>query len=336
MIDTPQTPKPPAGPPAAPAPPGAPAPRVLRLPSTRASAALAVTMLVIGVAVGAAIGPAPQTSLASGRLPLLIASLAARAQSQAAAQASAAPVQPPPVSPQATPAAEAPSTPASKQTPAHHTSSTPAPSAPSSPSPSTPAPTKPGAAKNTTLPPVTSVWLIQLSGTSFTEALAQPAAVPYIDTQLIPASTFLSGWTALEGSAFASDAALAEHADDVGGPPPILNSIVQPPCPEGAAGAACAQGTPGALSAADAFLKATVSTLTTTASFREHGLIVVTFGEVGNATATGLPVGASTVTLTSLPPAGVVLLSPFARAGARPSTPFNPTSPQQSLEKLLH
>jgi hypothetical protein len=79
-----------------------------------------------------------------------------------------------------------------------------------------------------------------------------------------------------------------------------------------------------------------VSTLTTTASYREHGLIVVTFGEVGNATATGLPAGASTVTLTSQPPAGVVLLSPFARAGARSSTPFNPTAPKQSLEKLLH
>jgi hypothetical protein len=293
-------------------------------------------MLVIGVAVGAAIGPAPQASLASGRLPLLIASLAARAQSQAAAQPSAAPVQPPPVSPQATPATETPSPPASKETPAQQTSSNSTSSTPSSPAPSTPAPTKTGAGQKSTLPPVTSVWFIQLSGTSFTEALAQPAAAPYIDSQLIPAATLLSNWTGLEGSAFASDAALAEHEGDVGGAPPILNSIVQPPCPEGAAGATCVQGTPGALTAADAFLKATVTTLTTTASFREHGLIVVTFGEVGNAAETGLPVGASTVTLTSKPPAGVVLLSPFAHAGARSSTTFNPTSPKQSLEKLLH
>jgi hypothetical protein len=292
-------------------------------------------MLVIGVAVGAAIGPAPQASLASGRLPLLIASLAARAQSQAAAQPSAAAVQPPPVSPQATPATETPSAPASK-TPAQQTPSTSTSSTPSTPAPSTPAPTKTGAGQTSTLPPVTSVWFIQLSGTSFTEALAQPAAAPYIDSQLIPAATFLSGWTGLEGSAFASDAALAEHKGDATGAPPILNSIVQPPCPEGAAGAACVQGTPGALTAADDFLKATVPTLTSTASFREHGLIVVTFGEVGNAAETGLPAGASTVTLTSKPPAGVVLLSPFAHAGARSSTPFNPTSPKQSLAKLLH
>ena len=38
----------------------------------------------------------------------------------------------------------------------------------------------------------------------------------------------------------------------------------------------------------------------------------------------------------SEPPAGVLLLSPFARAGARPTTAFNPTSPKQSLSGLLH
>jgi hypothetical protein len=31
-----------------------------------------------------------------------------------------------------------------------------------------------------------------------------------------------------------------------------------------------------------------------------------------------------------------VLLSPFAKAGARSTVAFNPTSPKQSLEKLLH
>ena len=40
--------------------------------------------------------------------------------------------------------------------------------------------------------------------------------------------------------------------------PQTLDSIVQPPCPEGAAGAACAPETAGALTAADEFLKATV------------------------------------------------------------------------------
>jgi hypothetical protein len=122
----------------------------------------------------------------------------------------------------------------------------------------------------------------------------------------------------------------------VGASPPLLYSIVQPPCPEGAAGAQCAAGTPGQLTTADEFLKASVSQITSTATYREHGLIVVTFATVGVASATGLPAGASTATLTSKPPAGVVLISPFVHAGARPSTTFNPTSPEQSLEKLLH
>jgi len=183
---------------------------------------------------------------------------------------------------------------------------------------------------------VTSVWLIQLSGGSFAEALAQPAAAPYIDSQLIPAGTLLSSWSALTGSAFASSAALSERQSDLGASPPLLYSFVQPPCPEGAAGAACAPGTPGQLTAADEFLKATLAQITGTATFREHGLIVVTFATVGVATAAGLPAGASTATLTSKPPAGVVLVSPFVHAGARSSTTFNSSSPTQSLEKLLH
>ena len=76
-------------------------------------------------------------------------------------------------------------------------------------------------------------------------------------------------------------------------------------------------------------------TITSTAAFRESGLIVVTFASVAVATATGLPAGAATATLTSQPPAGVLLISPFASVGARSSTTFNPTSPKQSLEKLL-
>jgi hypothetical protein len=177
--------------------------------------------------------------------------------------------------------------------------------------------------------------LIELSGVSFAEALGSATAAPEITAQLIPKSTYLSSWSALSGAAFASDAALAEHRSAVGAPPPILHSIVQPPCPEGAAGAACAAGTPGQLTAADEFLKLTLASITTTTTYREHGLIVVTFATVADATASELPAGASTATLTSQPPAGVALLSPFAKAGTRSSVTFNPTSPKQSLEKLL-
>jgi hypothetical protein len=320
-------------------PPSADAPRrvrPLRVPSWRGGAVLATAMLGIGIAVGAAIGPTPETSLAGGvgiaqKLPALIAAAASR--SQAPAATTAATTAPPAITPQPTPAATA-STPASAtSTPA--ASSTPTTSAEGEPkkTATTPTKTSTGASK---LPPITNVWLIQLSGTSFSEALASPTATPYISGQLIPQGTFLTGWSALSASAFANDAALAEKAATVGGTPPILHSIVQPPCPEGTAGATCATGTPGALTAADEFLKATLATITATTTYSEHGLVVVTFATVADPTAAELPVGSSSATLTSQPPAGVVLLSPFAKAGAKPTTTFNPTSPKQCLEKLLH
>src|SRR5271155_959241 len=337
MTGTPETPSRADAPPATAAPPVPSPARVLPLPSTRASAVLAAAMLAIGVAVGAAIAPAPQPSFANQRLPALIASLAAKAPADAGAQASTAAVQPPPVSAQETPTPAPPSAPASTNISPAKSSSGPS-SSPSttSPSASTPAPAGSTGAKGATLPPVTSVWLIQLSGSSFTEALAQPTAAPYIDSQLIPAGTLLSGWSALTGSAFASSAALSERQADFGATPPLLYSYVHPPCPEGAAGAACAPGTPGQLTAADEFLKTTLAQITPTATFREHGLVVVTFATVALATDVGLPAGASTATLTSKPPGGVVLLSPFVHAGARSSETFNPSSPSQSLEKLLH
>src|SRR4029077_20785679 len=160
-----------------PAPP--PQPRqavVLRLPSARASALLAAAMLGLGVAVGAAIGPAPDTSIAgSTKLPALIASLAARQQSAAGPRASATPVAPPTIVPQATPATETPSTPASTTSGAAQKASAPAASQ-TAPATSTPTKKTTGAA---TLPPITSVWLVQLSGVSFATALANPTAAPY-------------------------------------------------------------------------------------------------------------------------------------------------------------
>jgi hypothetical protein len=180
------------------------------------------------------------------------------------------------------------------------------------------------------LPPITKVWLIELANSSFTEAAAQLSAAAYIDGQAAPAGTLLSGWSAIDGSAFANDAALIASS-----PPQLLDTIVQPPCPEGAAGAQCAPETPGALTAAGEFLRASLATITSTPAYRENGLVVVTFASIAVSTATGLPAGASTATLTSQPPAGVLLISPFARAGVKSSTTFNPASPEQSLAKLL-
>jgi hypothetical protein len=178
------------------------------------------------------------------------------------------------------------------------------------------------------------VWLVQLAGGTLAEAIAQPAAAPYLTGQLLPTATLLKAWSTLEASAFASETALVRPVAP-GATPPLLHSIVQPPCPEGAAGAACAAGSPGQLTAADEFLRATLAPITGTANYREHGLVVISFASVGIASQQELPSGASTATLTSQPPAGAVLLSPFARAGAA-TTPYDPTSPGQSIKKLLH
>jgi hypothetical protein len=335
MSNTPDTPHPgqKAAPRHAPAPEAttegepSPVPVPARLPSARVTAALAAAMLAAGVVLGAAIGPAPSSSFALGRLLPLLPALSARPS----AGPSSTTAQPPSTSPAPTPAA--PSEPISSTSASSAPSPTSAASAPSSPSETSTPPTSPkGAApKASTLAPVTHVWLIELSGSSFAEAAKQPSSAPYIDTQALAAGTLLDGWSGLDASAFASDASLLS-----GTPPQLLDTIVQPPCPEGAAGAGCAAGTPGALSTADEFLKATVPTITANPAYRESGLIVVTFATVASSTATGLPAGASTATLTAEPPAGALLISPFATAGAKATSSFVATSPKQSLEKLLH
>jgi hypothetical protein len=294
-------------------------------------------MLAIGVAIGAAIGPAPSASFAGQNIaPLVLPSIAALAARASGDHANSAAVKPPPVTPQTTPAPTTAAASASASTTTPTTKSkTPSSTAvsPTSTPNTTKAPTTTGgkSPKQTALPPVTSVWLITLTGGTFAQALSQPAAAPYIDSQLLKAGTLLSGWSGLAGSAFASEAGLL-----AGTPPQNLDAIVQPPCPEGAAGVPCKPETAGALTAADEFLKATVPAITANPAYSSHGLIVITFGTVGNATASSLPAGSSTATLGSEPPAGVLLISPFARAGVRSSTAYDPTSPKQSLSALLH
>jgi hypothetical protein len=294
------------------------------------TAVLAAAMLAVGVGVGAAIGPAPTASFA-GDTPALVAKLlselAARNRSSGPTASSQAPpaTAPETIAPSA-PAASASSAPASvAETPAAGSQS----SAGETETPGTSGPTA-----KSKVPAVTNVWLIELSGPSYEELLAQKAAAPYISGQLISSGTLLTGWSAIQGSAFASEAALAAPSSAVG-TPPIVHSIVQPPCPEGAAGESCS--TPaGALKAADEFASATLPQITGTAAFREHGLAVVTFATVGVAAQEGLPAGASSATLTSQPPAGVLLISPFAKAGSRSSVSYQVAAPVHTIEALLH
>jgi hypothetical protein len=308
--------------------PDAPPPR--RAPSPRMTAVLAAGMLALGVVVGAAIGPAPTPSFALGRLLPLLPSLLRSGEPTS--------TQTPATTAQATPSDEEAASTTRRHRRRKHkkavteaeTSSTTEAATGEATTPTSTKPTGTGKTKTATLPPVTKVWLIELANSSFTEASAQASAAPYIETSAVPTGTLASGWSSLEASAFASDAALI-----AGSSPQLLDTIVQPPCPEGAAGATCTPDTPGALTTADEFLEATLPTITSTAAYRENGLVVITFASVSNATATGLPAGAATATLTSKPPAGALLISPFVAAAAKTATPLNPTSPRQSLEKLL-
>ena len=172
--------------------------------------------------------------------------------------------------------------------------------------------------------------MVQLNGTGFEEAFAAPTSASYIDTQAIPSGSYLNSWSSLSATTFANNAALISTTE-----PQVVQTITQPPCPEGAAGAGCAPGTPGAIGAADSFLKQTLTTLAASAAYRSNGLIVVTFATIASGASSELPAGSTTATLASQP-TGALLISPFVTKGSRPTTTFNPASPRQSLEALLH
>ena len=225
----------------------------LRAPSARATAALAAAMLAVGVAVGAAIGPAPSPSQADPSLPVLLQTLAqerrragrrgsepARRRCTAGGhRGSDAEAQTPPAARSRAASEEATSARRARRPrkPGQTTTSSP-------PSSTTPKSTP----KANTLAPVTHVWLIELSGTSFEPASAKATAAPYIDTQAVPAGTLLGGWSGARRQRLRHEAALLAAAG-----PQLVDTIVQPPCPEGAAGTPCAPETPGALTAADEF-----------------------------------------------------------------------------------
>jgi hypothetical protein len=190
------------------------------VPPRQVSAALTVLLLAVGVAVGAAIGPAPKASLAASAQARLLAStlipLAERARARAAESATATSVSsatPPPISTitktpspagnavkstRSSPTAKAPATnrPSPTSTPPSATGKAPASSSPAPPA--TPAP----------LPAITHVWLIVLSGQSFTQALAKSSEDPYLTKSLLPKGTLLSDYAANAGSPLANDIGL--------------------------------------------------------------------------------------------------------------------------------
>jgi hypothetical protein len=349
-------------------------------------------MLAVGIALGALIGPGPADSLASssraatiGRVLALLA-LGSGTSSGGDLALSSGATNPPASTPQPTPpsTSEANTGSGAGSSGAASTSSAPSQAStfPSSSKASPTSSTKPAASgeeegekksKTKPLPPIADAWVIELPyGSSLENALKQSTAAPYLDGQLKSAGTVLSGYSSLAAAQLAGAATLL--SGQVGAsvttvaPPPCSTSAAAGATPGTASGSAgappsstgqpavCPSGEPAGVQAADAFLQEVVPTIEASAAYKEHGLIVITFGAAGqqgapsstttspstSATAgTGTevtyPTGSITSTLTAAgAPAGALLLSPFlSHAGTRNTNAFNPLAPHESLEALF-
>jgi hypothetical protein len=281
-----------------------------RLPSVKVSGALAAVLFAVGIVLGAAIGPAPQSSQARAPALPLQTLLSALSPSLAARTATPAPLSATtPAAPATTPAVtSAPagtSTPAPAATPAAPMTLTPTTSPPAttrtplaaSETTTTPAVskgTKTPSSKNTpsstaSLPPIAQVWLIVLPGEGFADALTQPATAPYLTGQLVPKGALMSAYSPIAAGALAEDAALLSGqsspqetqlaAPDCsatsGQPTQPAQSTTTTPTPQ--TQPSCTPGTAAELASDDAYLRQTLPQIMASAAYKSHGLIVVTF-----------------------------------------------------------
>ena len=189
-------------------------------------------MFAVGIALGAAIGPAPSTSFAGAtpgliqRLPALIAAIAGRSHTAATAQT--------PTGSEQTSAAEeeaeasarrrrrqrrARKLAAASSRAEEATTST----AGSEEEASSSSPTKKSPSAASKLPALESVWLVELAGESFSAALSAPTSAPYISGTLVRSGALLDGWSALAGAAIADEAALLAPVS-AGTPPAIVRT----------------------------------------------------------------------------------------------------------------
>jgi hypothetical protein len=309
------------------------------MPPLRVLGALATIVFAVGIVAGAAIAPAPDSSLADSpsivqrAIALLVAQAAS---SQPGAQA------PPGTSPTAgatTTATVGAGTSldsglkrTSEKTPTPATSE-------SSSSPSSAACCEPSSGRSHTgageaiqkpprLPPIQHVWLVMLSGSTLASATATPSGYPYLAGRLVEQGTLLTSYSALDSYELAGDATLLP-----GGVGASLDVISEPGCdgePASATGApACTQAAPASPAEADQFLQRVVEPIVSGPAYRENGLVVVTFA--GASQSSGVPA----TTLALQPVAGALLLSPLLHGGTRNSTPFDSLSPRTSLAMIF-
>ncbi len=310
------------------------------MPSRRVLGALVATVFAIGLLAGAALGPAPEGSLADSStiVQRVIALLAARGEggSQASAPTTsgastatgasatlgAAPTSK--AKPGSQPAANRAATPSSPE------SSSAGESAAGSEHASSGGPNKgeSGASRPARLPPIQHVWLIMLGGSTIAGAETTPTGYPYLVGQLVKQGALLRSYSALDAYELAGDATLLP-----GGVGASLSVIQEPGCegaPAGAGGAgSCPQGAQASPAEADQFLQATVGPILSSPTYRENGLIVITF------VSAQASAGASASTLALQPVAGALLLSPLLRGGTASTSTFDSLSPRTSLANIF-
>jgi hypothetical protein len=331
-----------------------PAPPSGKLPSRRVSTILAAAMLAAGIGLGALIGPGPAASLANGTRAAAIARVVAllalgdETAASAAAHSSAGSSTPASGGTGASAAASAGTNAGAATTSGAQSETSPSTSAaPQKSSPSSAV--SPTAGKSPTagsgepkpvrLPPIAHVWLIVLPyGQSFTNALGQSSAAPYLTGQLVGQGTLLSDYSSLAAGQLASSATL------LSGQEAAAVSTVTPQCTaapsaagttsDGAPGAGtstsstttdgtttpstasagaipgtttgtssgtpCATAEPAGAQAADTFLHEVVPQIEASAGYREGGLIAITFATASEGTpATSAPA-------TGTPATGIV------------------------------
>jgi hypothetical protein len=243
-----------------------PPPPIPKLPSRRVSAVLATTVLGVGIALGALIGPGGAGSIPSlasssraAALARVLALLAFGSGADSASQLalSSEALGPPASTPQPTPSsnsatsAGATTADGGASTASHTSTSSPRSSSSPSPSPRSTSPTAAAPAgggegeaekKGKPLPPIANVWLIELPyGTSVENALKQSAAAPYLDGQLKREGTILSSYSSLATAQLAGAAPLLSGQVDAS-----VTTLAPPPCGTGAAGGAGAAAGSGA------------------------------------------------------------------------------------------
>jgi hypothetical protein len=310
------------------------------MPSRRVLGALVAAVFAIGLLAGAALGPAPEGSLADSStiVQRVIALLAARGEggSQASAPttsgastatgasatlgAGAAPTSK--AKPGFQPAANRAATPSSPE------SSSAGESAAGSEHASSGGPNKgeSGASRPARLPPIQHVWLIMLGGSTIADAETTPTGYPYLVGQLVKQGALLRSYSALDAYELAGDATLLP-----GGVGASLSVIQEPGCEGAAAGGAgsCPQGAQASPAEADQFLQGTVGPILSSPTYRENGLIVITF------VSAQASAGASASTLSLQPVAGALLLSPLLRGGTGSTSTFDSLSPRTSLANIF-